>query len=76
MCTAATGEVSEVYKLEPKRITSSSEQFTFRGITETTATISSLDEIQNNNLFIHKAGSHAQIDNRLILGNLSSKEYN
>jgi hypothetical protein len=73
--TSGTGEVSGTYLLTPQAITGPSQTFVFRGVDSSNATQTELGEVLNNNLPIYKAGSHAQIDNRLYLGNLSNKVY-
>jgi hypothetical protein len=67
--------VSEVYLLNPVAITGSTYSFTVRNLDSTNATLSSLDVIQNASFPIELVGSHAQIDNRLVLGNLSYTKY-
>ena len=75
MSTAGTGKVSEVYTLTPAPITSPNQTFVFRNVDPSNATPSSLDEIQVAAFPIYRVGSHAQIDNRLILGNLSYEKF-
>ena len=75
MATAGVGEVSEVYLLTPQPITSSTYNWIFRGVSPSNAEPTTLAEIQAGILKIEKVGSHTQIDNRLILGNLSNESY-
>jgi len=76
MATAGTGEVSEVYLLTPQPITSSTYNWVFRGVNSSNAEPTTLAAIQAGVLKINRVGSHAQIDNRLILGNLSNEAIN
>lgn len=73
--TSTTGEVSETYLLNPVPITNTSETVVVRDLSPTNATLTSLDTIQNTSFPIELVGSHAQIDNRLVLGNLSYTKY-
>lgn len=75
MATASTGEVSETYLLTPQPITSSTYNWVFRGVSPSNAEPTTLAQIQAGVLKINKVGSHAQIDNRLILANLSNEAF-
>ncbi len=74
MATGGVGEVSEVYLMEPQPITSDSATWLFRGVNVNNSTPTTLAQVQAGVLEIDRVGSHAQIDNKLILGNLSNKQ--
>lgn len=74
--TATTGEISHAYLLEPQAITSSTHIYTFRSVDPSVATLTDVGYVQNNVFKIDRVGSHAQIDNRLVLANLSYSQLN
>lgn len=75
MATAGTGEVSAVHLLTPQPITSDTYNWIFRGVNPNNSTPTTLAEVQAGVLKINKVGSHAQIDNRLILANLTNEQF-
>jgi hypothetical protein len=73
---SGTGQVNTVYISNPITITGVNMTYTVRDLSAQNFTLSSLDALQIAYFPVYKVGSHAQINNQLVIGNLSGKEFN
>lgn len=73
--SAGTGQVSEVWHLETIAINSPISTYVYRGVNQDTHTSGDTAELTVDPVRVYKVKTHAQLDNRLFLADLSYNQY-
>lgn len=74
--TSSTGNISSVDLLFPVPIESSQLNFIYTGFDSQIKTTSTIDDILAERQPVYKVKAHTQIDNRLLIGNITNKNRN